>query len=289
MDAMSGRPRITRVKGSYASGGNVRAAILAALLSGIAFTGQSKGEQTSVPLPEFEVASVKPSNPDIFDVSDHVPDLNVEPGRVLNIANITLKDILMLAHKAGAAQISGPSWILNRFDIVAKIPVGAAKEQIPLMLQALLADRFKLTLHREQKDIPVYALTVSSRGQKLQPSAVNHSGNAGCTRSYAENAGAKSTGATFVAACHEVSSTGLAQAIQTMSPNYFDRPVVDVTGLTGVYDFTLEWISFGEWMSGATGPTIFEAIGQLGLNLEKRKQPMEIFVIDHCEKEPTAN
>jgi uncharacterized protein (TIGR03435 family) len=240
-------------------------------------------------LPEFEVASVKPSNPDIFDVVSHVPDLNIGPAGVLKITSITLKDILMLAYKLGAAQISGPSSILDRFDIVAKIPADVPKEQIPLMLQSLLTDRFRLTFHRERKEIPVYALMIGTHGSKLQSTQVDQSANAGCTRSYAASEQTKSTGATFAAVCHAVSATGLTQAVQTMAPNYFDHPVVDATGLTGVYDFTLEWISFGESMNRATGPTIFAAIQQLGLNLEKRKQLMELFVIDHCEKEPTAN
>ena len=75
----------------------------------------------------------------------------------------------------------------------------------------------------------------------------------------------------------------------SLAPNYFDRPVVDMTGLKGVYDLTLEWITFGESMSGEPGPTIFAAVQQLGLKLEGRKQPMEVVVIDHCEAEPIEN
>jgi uncharacterized protein (TIGR03435 family) len=253
-------------------------AVLAIFVSGASLVGQP-----GVP-PEFEVASVKPTKAGLFDVNTHLPSLNVEPGRTLNFANTTLKDLIMLAYGAGAAQVSGPDWLVNRFDIVAKIPSGAAKERIPMMLQTLLAQRFKLALHRERKNISVYALEISGGGAKLQESVVRASVEAGCTRSYAQ-----SPEASFAAVCHRMTSASLAQAVQTMAPNYFDRPVVDMTGLKGVYDLTLEWISFSESTNGDTGPTIFDAILRLGLKLEARRHPMDIFVIDHCEKEPTEN
>jgi uncharacterized protein (TIGR03435 family) len=160
----------------------------------------------------------------------------------------------MLAYGAGAAQVSGPDWLVNRFDIVAKIPSDAAKERIPMMMQTLLARRFKLALHREQKNISVYALEISSGGAKLQESVVGASVEPGCTRSYAQ-----SPGAAFAAVCYRMTSASLAQAVQTMAPNYFDRPMVDMTGLKGVYDLTLEWNSFSESTNGDTGPTIFDA------------------------------
>jgi uncharacterized protein (TIGR03435 family) len=102
---------------------------------------------------------------------NQLPSLNVEPGRNLNFTNITLRDLIMVAYKVGAPQISGlPDWITNRFDIVAKVPADAMKEQIPQMLRALLADRFKLEFHREQKVIPIFALEVASGGAKMKES-----------------------------------------------------------------------------------------------------------------------
>jgi uncharacterized protein (TIGR03435 family) len=264
-------------------------AIVATALIGSCLLGQSKDEKAAPAAPEFEVASVKPSNSDLFDIVSHVPNLDVGPGRMLKIGNITLKDILMLAYKVGAAQISGPRWLLNRFNVVAKVPADAVKDQIPLMLQALLKDRFKLALHLERKEMQVYVLVIGGHGSKLQSDTGDEGANSGCTRTSADSERATVTGATVAANCHAVSAASLTQALQTLAPNYFDRPVVNATGLTGVYDFTLEWISYSESVTGGTGPTIFDAVQQLGLRLERRKQVMDLLVIDHCEKEPTAN
>jgi uncharacterized protein (TIGR03435 family) len=140
--------------------------------------------------PEFEVASVRPSRPDAGIISNQLPSLNVEPGRNLNFTNITLRDLIMVAYKVGAPQISGRTdWITNRFDIIAKVPADAKKEQIPQMLQALLADRFKLEFHREQKVIPIFALEVASGGPKMKESPEGDNGAPGCARSFAERPG----------------------------------------------------------------------------------------------------
>jgi uncharacterized protein (TIGR03435 family) len=233
---------------------------------------------------EFEVASVKQTNADLFDVNIRLPSLNFEPGRSLTFRNTSLKDLLMLAYGAGAAQIKGPDCLLNRFDITAKIPADSKKESIPIMLQTLLTQRFKLTLHRERKSIPVYALEIGSGGARLQDSTSGASDESGCTRSYG-----RSPGPTFAAVCRGVTSAGLAQAVQTLSPNYFDRPVVDATGLKGKYDLTLEWISFAESTAGDDGPTMFAAVRRFGLKFEARHEVMDIYAIDHCEKVPTEN
>jgi uncharacterized protein (TIGR03435 family) len=88
-----------------------------------------------------------------------------------------------------------------------------------------------------------------------------------------------------------MSSADLAQQVQTLAPAYFgDKPVVDLTGLKGVYDFQLEWISLADANAGKAGSTMIDAVEkQLGLRLEQRKQAMDTLVIDHCEREPTAN
>jgi uncharacterized protein (TIGR03435 family) len=240
--------------------------------------------QIHVPALEFELASVKSANADLFDVNNHVPSFDIKPGRILSFRNITLKDLIMLAYGAGAAQVKGPDCVFNRFDIAAKIPIDSEKARIPIMLQTLLIQRFKLALHREKKTIPVYALEIGSSGAKLQESAADASGETGCARSYG-----RSPGPTFAAVCSGVTMAGLAQAIQTLSPNYFDRPVVDATGLKATYDVTLEWISYAESMAGDGGPTIFDAVRRLGLNFETRHKLMDIYVIDHCERQPTEN
>jgi uncharacterized protein (TIGR03435 family) len=238
--------------------------------------------------PEFEVASVKPLqiNDPAETIDNHMPSLNVEPGRSLNFANITLRDLIMLAYGVGAPQISGPESIRNRYNVVAKVPADAKKDQVPLMLQQLLADRFKLQLHREQKTIQIFALELGKGGPKMQAVAEGDNGPAGCDRSFAER-----PGATLAAECHRLDSLAIAQQAQALAPGYFrDGPIIDMTGLKGTYNFKLEWVTRAEANNGSEGPTMFNAVqDQLGLKLSPRKQAVEILVIDQVEKQPTAN
>jgi len=236
--------------------------------------------------PEFDVASVRPASHDGLIVN-HTPSLNVEPGRNLNFANISLRDLIVLAYGLGIRQISGPDFLTEtRFDIIAKVPADASKEQIPLMLQTLLAQRFKLALHHDRKVMQIYALEVAKGGVKMKESAAGDTGEAGCNRSFAET-----PGATLAAVCHRMTSADVAQQLQALAPGYFnDGPIIDMTGLKGTYDFKLEWITRGEANAGGDGPTIFDAVQkQLGLKLDGRKQSVDILAIDHCEKEPTEN
>jgi len=235
--------------------------------------------------PEFDVASVRPAAHDGM-IENRLPSLNVEPGRNLNFANISVRDLIMLAYKVGAPQISGPDWLTNRYDIVAKVPADATKDQIPQMLQTLLAQRFKLTLHHDQKVMQIYALEVAKGGPKMKDSPEGDTGAPGCNRSFAETAGA-----TLAAVCNRMTSADIAQQVQALAPGYFrDGPIIDLTGLKGTYDFKLEWITRVEVNAGSDGPTIFDAVQkQLGLRLESRKQSMDILAIDHLEKEPTEN
>jgi len=96
--------------------------------------------------------------------------MSADPGR-LNYTNVSLSDVISQAYGVQHSQISGPSWLdSERFDVVAKIPAGAAMDQIPQMLQTLLAERFKLKLNGERKELPVYALVAGKNGPKLQKS-----------------------------------------------------------------------------------------------------------------------
>ncbi len=180
-----------------------------------------------------------------------------------------------------------PSDGSERYDIVAK-PEGegdVTPDQLKPMIQALLAERFKLTLHRETKELPVYALVVAKNGPKLQE---------------VEGGPTKTKGAQMrmgrgLLNAQAVSMTMLATSLS----NQLGRSVIDKTGLTGNYDVKLEWTpdegqSFGPKEGGpegappppsASGPSIFTAVQeQLGLKLEPQKGPVEILIIDRIEK-----
>src|SRR5580658_2553139 len=118
---------------------------------------------------EFEVATIKPAPPQPDGRAQTRMSSDADTGK-LTYSNVNLKAVIGKAWKVQQYQINGPDWLAtDRFDIVAKFPPHSAEEQIPLMLQTLLADRFKLTLHRETKELPVYALTIARNGPKFKP------------------------------------------------------------------------------------------------------------------------
>lgn len=218
--------------------------------------------------PTFEVASVKPAPPSTGGFRSM---MGGDSGR-LNYSNVSLKDIIAQAYQVKDYQISGPDWLgSERFDIVAKLPPGTPKDQIPLMLQSLLAERFKLQLHREKKDLPGYALVVDKKGSKLKESPVDPASSAdgapqadgsvaiiggggrglggggglGGGRRAAGNAASMPAGSSFILAKGRGHLEGKKQdlpSIANMLARELDRPVMDETGIKGTYDYTLDWM-----------------------------------------------
>jgi uncharacterized protein (TIGR03435 family) len=237
---------------------NVAASAVALLVIGgfsslsphwVAFAQESAG-------PQFEVASIHTSNPDQAFINAITPSLNIPGDHNLTFVQVTLRDLIMLAYSVGAPQVQGPRFLngtpdspADRFDIVARVPAGATREQIPVMLRALLADRFHLALHRENKTIQVYALEMGKSAPKMKESPQGATGAARCVRSFAER-----EGATLAAECTHMTSADIAQQVMALAPGYFrDAPVVDLSGLKGIYDFKLEWITAGEGETGKFG------------------------------------
>jgi len=218
--------------------------------------------------PEFEVASVKPQAP---GGSPHV-SIAGDPGR-LTLTNITVRGLIREAYGLKIYPPSrGPDALsTDRYDVIAKVPPDASKEQRMLMLQRLLAERFKLVVHRETKELPIYRLVTGKDKPKLR--AVEDDGSVPET----------SSGDGHQIKAHHISMKLLAATLQ----GWIGDTVVDATGLTGLYDLNLDF-NFDESIS-SEGPTIFEAVQrQLGLKLEAGKRPGEVVVIDHAEK-PSVN
>ncbi len=209
----------------------------------------------------------------------------------------------LLGEITDCALISGaPDWVKkDRFDIQAKSPddtfnytVGEFLEgetpQLRPMLQALLADRFHLKVHREQRQIPVYALTVGKSGPKFKQAA-------GEMVQLKDGSFVKNRSAFFQDATPDganvrliVKNRTLREVFETLS-NMIDRPVLDRTGLTGEFDFTIEYEKETDspGLSTYVGPSFFRALQeQLGLKLEAAKGPVDVLVIDHVEK-PSEN
>jgi bla regulator protein blaR1 len=265
--------------------------------------------------PAYEVASIKPNKS-----GDNKTRMGYSPDG-FNATESNLLMLLMEAYGVNPHEITGaPDWLNSeRYDIEAKTDRSTADELFKLnaeerraerqrMLQALLADRFKLVVHRETKELPVYVLAVAKGGPKF------HEAKPGDTYPNGMKlpGGHGGAGLMFMG-MGELTAQGLpiAPLVRELSLQ-LGRTVIDKTGLTGEYDFSLKWTSdvtvgaFGERLApsgtegshpGAGGtsepessaPSIFPAIqDQLGLKLESEKGPVEILVIDHVEK-PSAN
>jgi uncharacterized protein (TIGR03435 family) len=241
---------------------------------------------------EFEVASVRRSPPDAL-LTSYVPVLSAAPGTTLKIQNRQLKELIMIAYGIGGRQLVGPTWLINppglasdvpRFDLVAKVPADAGKEQVPLMLQNLLADRFKVRVHRDEREITIYALEIGKSGLKIKVLPDSEGRQSGCARNMFGANGVTT------AVCQNMTPAQLAQQLQTLSPAYFpDGPVVDKPGLSGAYTFTLDWITTQQREAGEDGPSMFDAIEKLGMHVERQKGTAEVLVVDQVQQMPTEN
>ena len=128
------------------------------------------------PRVEFEVASIRPSGPILSPADAAKIGVHIDGARV-NLTGLSLNDLLAAAYKVKLHQISGPEWMASeRFDINGKLPDGSSGDQIPQMIQALLADRFGMKFHREMKDFPVYALVVAKDGPEDEGVAARPAG-----------------------------------------------------------------------------------------------------------------
>jgi uncharacterized protein (TIGR03435 family) len=171
----------------------------------------------------------------------------------------------------------GPDWVKSgdeRFNIEAKVedPTKATQQQLEAMLQALLIDRFKLKFHREQKDVPGFALVIAKNGSKLKETKSEE-----VVMSIRE-AVKPIPGQPIAIKARKYSMPRLADLLTRFGP----RQIIDATGLPGAYDFELSW-------DETAGPSLFSALQeQLGLRLEPRKVPVSYFVIDSARR-PTEN
>jgi len=254
----------------------------------VVFTSCAAFAQTAENSPTFEVASVKPAAPitgNFIRMGMRGGPGTPDPGQI-SYSNVTLKNVLTNAYGVKGFQISGPGWLdSERYDIVAKLPRGATKEQFMVMLQNLLAERFKLTLHREKRDLPMYALVVGKNGPKLKESVDDPPPKEGDAPKVGGPAadgpppppgklpmgrdgfpvmppgmGGRG-GASMIfmngnvrLTANRQSMAGLAEMLSVQ----FDLPVVDMTGLKGNYDITMYFAPEGlagmRMLGGLTPP-----------------------------------
>jgi len=229
--------------------------------------------QSAKVAPAFDVASVKLTSHGRNAEGLSISDLKIAgPGRVIG-TNASIEECILWAYEVRKNQVAGPDWLNSdaaSYDIEAKAPPDTPPAQIRLMMQTLLAERFKLALHRENRELPAYFIVVAKNGLKLQQADPDARGG---VTSRGGSSGVKVTS-------EKIAMAGLANRLSLD----LGRPVFDKTGLAGFFRITLEWAREGD------GPSIFTAMQeQLGLKLDAAKASIETLVIDHAQRIPTEN
>jgi len=357
--------------------------LMGAMSAGVVLAAGMFFGQARAAGPEFDVASIKPAaqpTPELFRSGKIHIGMTIDGARV-DIGGSPLTALIQQAYRVKLFQVIAPDWAReSRWDILAKLPDGGSQEQVPEMLQALLADRFKLVVHRDSKELPVYALVVGKGGLKMKASVPEPGapadapagaptvggfgffpppggpppgggpggdgrgrggfgdGPGGPGRGPGDGPGGPGGGAMAFASpqygtikisgspqegrihleASKVSMAGFADLLTGMT----DRPVIDMTGLTGNYQVAIDaspeeliggiartqGLAFGpggpggpggrgggpiqaqaDTASDPSGAVVSASVEKLGLKLEPRKSPVETIVVDHLEKTPTDN
>src|SRR5215831_14918253 len=238
--------------------------------------------QTTEPLPSFDAADVhvspRSANPNVQSLGGFVR------GGRYQFRNATMVDLVASAYGVEPEKVlGGPSWLeTDRFDILAKAPAAATNATAKLMLRSLLADRFKLVIHDEDKPMNAWVMTAAKPGPQLKES--QGGGPTNCN-------GQPGDGPNSVIVCKNVTMAGLAQIVRQIEPATFDTPVTDMTGLEGSFDFQLTWTNRGALATaGKDAIPLQEAFEkQLGIKLELQKRAIATLVVDSVNRKPTDN
>jgi uncharacterized protein (TIGR03435 family) len=269
------------------------------------------------PNPRFEVASVRPSQPtgtERVDIGVHVD------GAQVRIVSLPMRDYIARAYRMKLYQVTGPDWLTSeRYDVNAKLPAGSTPEQIPEMLQSLLEERFQIKLHREKKDLPVYALIIGKAPLKIQESVIDPAAPVATKGTSNVTASGSAAGVsvdlgngsyyTFSNGKFEVKKVTMEMLARQLE-RYVDRPIVDMTGLKGTYDLSFAVtqedyqtmlihaaVNAGmmlppqvlQLLDNSSIASLMDGLQQLGLKLDARKAPLDMLVVDQLSKTPTEN
>src|ERR1039457_3623692 len=241
------------------------------------------GQSADAPAPAFDVASVKVSQPGT-DGRRGRGNTQVSPGSV-TMRNVSLKAAIRWAWHVTEYQVTGPDWLdSQRYEIAGKAAGPATEEELRLMMQALLRERFKLQLHRETRELGAYLLVAGKNGPKFHESTTEGEGSIDINQRQLRVS---------------VQRTPVSRLVEMMS-NMLRAPVIDMTGLKGRYDLTLNVAQYAadlaaQWKSldsVRADPEAFLSLilqEEFGLKLEAKKMPLGVVVIDRAEKSPVEN
>jgi uncharacterized protein (TIGR03435 family) len=235
----------------------------------------------------FEVASVKPSLPGTKAREIRGGPGSTSPGTV-TLAYSELASLVTMAYGVNPYQIVGPDWLgSTRFDIAAKVPPGTTVEQYRAMLRNLLADRFKLAVHRDKKEGRIFELVVAKNGPKLKESALEPSSMD--DGSLQPPPGAPSPPLGYNGPLSLLVRNCSMEQFTARLSGLLGQPVANATGLSGSYEIRLQYSLAGLQVDSPSA-TIFDALQeQLGLKLTQKKGMIDLLVIDHVEKVPSGN
>lgn len=229
--------------------------------------------------PDWDVVAVKPDDPYSTETGFWIHE------RGLEIKGKTAEQLLLYGYGLHESQaLNAPEWMrTERWYIkgVAGVPGQPNREQMGSLVRKLLAERFGLVVHHEQREMRVFALAVAKGGPKMTPSADDP--NAQMHENDSQSGGQ---------ATMRVKNVSMGELTGMLMRMFLDRPVVDQTGLTRRYDFELKWTQDETRVPAADAdapPGLFTAIQeQIGLKLEPTKGPADVLLVDHVEK-PSAN
>lgn len=265
----------------------IRRCLAVLVVSTLTVSSRAQSAAAGTASPAFEVADVHPSpsrlHPNI--------DGSFKPDRVV-LRDATVTDLISIAYRVDPADIlGGPAWLdFDRFDINGKPPAGARisnEDNDPTaaaLLRALLADRFALVARVEQRPLPGFVLTVGKAN--LMKPAADPAANTGCQ--YQQQTAGSSGPSLIHFSCRNVEMGNLAGFLHDVGSPYFNRPVVDQTGLKGGWDFDLAW-SYNK-PTTSDGISLPDALlKQLGLKVESKPVPTPVVVIQSLSQKPTPN
>jgi uncharacterized protein (TIGR03435 family) len=252
--------------------------------------------------PAFEVASVKPNTSGDWRIS-----MTPQPGGRLSLTNVPLKMLILNAYRVQEFQIvGGPDSVMTaRFDVLTKAEGNPTLDEMLTMLQTLLADRFKLVVHHDTRELAIYALVLARADGKVDGKLKRSEADCIAGRSSAPSSPAPLPSSQvpqcgFTALPGTIHAKAVSMtAVAGLLPAFLGRVVLDKTGLSGVFDFDLTWTPDRPFQAPSdapplppidpNGPSIFTAVqDQLGLKLESTKGPVAVLVIDHAEQ-PTPD